>query len=235
MSKVNEKSKFIAYLRETPLVSFACKKVGISRATFYRWNNGDKEFRDQIQKVLRQGRDNINDLAEATLIKMIKSENFNATRFWLQNNNKRYVPIRTTYVEPQHDHRELKPGERCTYCGTSKPNSTSSAGTSGGFYERDIEDKQKQYAVEAKKRRKMSGREKKALMQKVQIRKEEAEQYDRLAEIFPEEKHWKSWAEQIRNGTMEPKKQIGIPVTKPKSKIEKGVEEDNNEDIIDRY
>ncbi len=232
MSKTYEKSKFIEYLRETPLVSFACKKVGLSRATYYRWNNGDKEFRDQVQKVLRQGRDNINDLAEATLIKMIKSENFNATRFWLQNNNTRYVPIRTTYVEPQHDHRELKPGERCAYCGTNKPKSTSSGGTSGGFYERDIEEKQKQYATEAKKRRKMSGQEKKALMQKMLVRKNAIEAYEKLGESFPE---FKIFAKNIKNGTMEPPEEIGVPITKRKSKIEKGRDTQNGEDTIDRY
>jgi hypothetical protein len=233
MSKTYEKSKFIEYLRETPLVSFACKKVGLSRATYYRWVNGDKEFRDQVQKVLRQGRDNINDLAEATLIKMIKSENFNATRFWLQNNNKRYVPIRTTYVEPQHDHRGLKAGETCTHCGSTKPKDTVSSNSGGGgFYERDIEEKQKQYATEAKKRRKMSGQEKKALMQKMLVRKNAIEAYEKLGESFPE---FKIFAKNIKNGTMEPPAEIGVPITKRKSKIEKGREENIDENTLDRY
>lgn len=100
MSKTHEKSKFIEYLRETPLVSFACKKVGLSRATFYRWYKDDKEFKESVQLVLQQGRENINDLAKATLIKMIKGENFNAIRFWLQHNDIVFRPIRTEYIDP---------------------------------------------------------------------------------------------------------------------------------------
>ena len=228
MSKTYEKSKFIEYLRETPLVSFACKKVGISRATFYRWNNGDKEFRDQIQKVLRQGRENVNDLAEATLIKMIKSENFNATRFWLQNNNKRYVPVRTTYVEPQHDHRGLKAGETCTYCGTSKPKYTLSDDVEPtSFYEREIWLNRKKFEAEAKKKRKMTGQEKKAMMWKMVARKQGAETYGRLAESFPE---YKGMAEKVMNGTMEPPYIMGKAGKQPKKP-----ESEKDEETIDRY
>lgn len=103
MSKTNEKSKFIEYLRETPLVSFACKKTGISRATYYRWYKDDKIFKELINAVLIQGRENINELAKATLIKMIKSENFNAIRFWLQHNDPVFRPVRTEYIDPNAD------------------------------------------------------------------------------------------------------------------------------------
>jgi hypothetical protein len=232
MSKTYEKSKFIEYLRETPLVSFACKKVGLSRATYYRWVNGDKEFRDQVQKVLRQGRDNINDLAEATLIKMIKSENFNATRFWLQNNNKRYVPIRTTYVEPQHDHQELKPGERCTYCGTSKPKHHYSSDTEPtSFYEREIWLSQKTFEAEAKKKRKMTGKDRKELMKNISSRKKGAEIYEQMAKSFPSQREeYLQMAEEVRNGTRP------IPYIQGKAgKQPKKLEGEINEETTDRY
>lgn len=210
MSKIYEKSKFIEYLRETPLVSFACKKVGIARATYYRWFKDDREFREQIQEVLHHGRENVNDLAEATLIKMIKNENFNATRFWLQHNKKRYVPVRTVYVPPpKHDHLELKPGETCIHCGTKKPKETTRHGV--GFYERDIEENQKKFKAEARKKRKMGGKEKKALMKKMIDRKEASEFYERMARIYPEDTQYKTWAEEIRNGTMEPPAPQGRP------------------------
>jgi hypothetical protein len=198
MSKLHEKSKFIEYLRETPLVNLACKKVGISRATYYRWFKDDREFREDIQKVIRQGRANINDLAEATLIKMIKRENFHAIRFWLQHNNSRYVPVRTTYIEPpKHDHISLKPGEKCTYCGTTSPKLKGNRG--GGFYEREIEEKQEQFAQEAKKRRKLSGHEKKKLMKELELKKKGIEIAGHLESIFPD---FKGEAERIRNGTI---------------------------------
>ena len=195
MSRLHEKSKFIEYLRETPLVNLACKKVGISRATYYRWYKDDREFREDIQKVIRQGRANINDLAEATLIKMIKGENFHAIRFWLQHNNSRYVPVRTTYIEPpKHDHVSLKPGETCSYCGTTTPKPM---GSSGGFYEREIEKNKIQFAKDAKKRKKLSGLEKRRLMKEMKNKQEGIRIAEQLEKIFPD---MKGGAEAIRSG-----------------------------------
>ncbi len=190
--------------------------------------SGDKDFRDQIQKVLRQGRDNINDLAEATLIKMIKGENFNATRFWLQNNNKRYVPVRTTYVEPRHDHRELKAGETCTYCGTSKhKNEISSDEEPRSFYEREIWLSQKKFESEAKKKRKLTGKEKKELMLKMVSRKEGAEFYRKMAQSFPE---YEGMAEEVLNGTREPPQPHAKAGKQPKKP-----ESEKEDETIDRY
>jgi len=201
MSKIYEKSKFVEYLRETPLVSFACKKTGIARATYYRWYKDDREFREHIQKVLRQGRANINDLAEATLIKMIKGENFNATRFWLQHNNSRYVPVRTTYVEPiTHSHVSLKPGETCTYCGTKKKELVS-YGT--GFYEREIEENQKKFALEARKRRKLSALEKQQLQRKAENKQRGIEALTEFVKLFPDDIFAKQQLEDIKSGKEE--------------------------------
>jgi hypothetical protein len=117
MSRLHEKSKLIQVLSETPLVSLACKKIGVSRATFYRWYKDDKGFRDSVIQILDIGRKNINDLAEQSLIKELAKGNMNAIRFWLQHNDRRYVPVRTTYIEPVVHHHELKPGETCYVCG----------------------------------------------------------------------------------------------------------------------
>lgn len=232
MSKIYEKSKFVEYLRETPLVSFACKKIGISRATYYRWYKDDRGFRESIQKVLQQGRANINDLAEATLIKMIKSENFNATRFWLQHNNKRYVPIRTTYVEPlEHSHIQLKPGETCTYCGTNKP----PKGRSGaGFYESNFEEGTTEVKLEekkTKKRKKLSGEEKRNFIREAKLKEEGIEVYERLARVFPE---YEGGAEKIRNGTMKyypVQNKAGVRIDKKKKKERES--DDSIDDVIE--
>jgi Helix-turn-helix of insertion element transposase len=227
MSKLHEKSKFIEYLRETPLVNLACKKVGISRATYYRWYKDDRQFREDIQKVIRQGRANINDLAEATLIKMIKGENFHAIRFWLQHNNSRYVPVRTTYIEPpKHDHVNLKPGETCTYCGTTTPKPL---GKSGGFYEREIEENQITFAKEAKKKRKLSGAEKRKAMQELKLKQEGIELYERLEKIFPDHK---GYAEKIRDGTVKYERHnMPISTREDKLRAKKGkLFEDKDED-----
>ena len=208
MSKIYEQNKFIEYLRETPLVSFACKKTGIARATYYRWHKDNKYFRDQVELVLHQGRKNINDLAEATLIKMIKGENFNATRFWLQHNSKRYVPVRTIYVPPpKHDHFDLKPGETCIYCG-SKNNKVPPSFGGGGIYEREDEENKKLPEAEMKKKKKMSGKEKKEKINEIIKRREVAESFERFGEFDP---HSKALAKGIRDGTAELPPEIGRP------------------------
>ncbi len=232
MSKLHEKSKFTEYLRETPLVNLACKKIGISRATYYRWYKDDREFRESVQKVIRQGRANINDLAEATLIKMIKTENFHAIRFWLQHNNSRYVPVRTTYIEPpKHDHVNLKPGETCTYCGTTTPKPL---GKSGGYYEREIEENKIKFAKEAKKRKKMSGLEKRKLMTELKLKQEGIEMSERLEKIFPD---FKGEAERIRSGEIKYQRHgIAISSKEDKLKSKKGklfVDEENDEEIVE--
>lgn len=238
MSKLHEKSKFIEYLRETPLVNLACKKVGISRATYYRWFKDDREFREDIQKVIRQGRANINDLAEATLIKMIKGENFHAIRFWLQHNNSRYVPVRTTYIEPpDHSHAKLRPGETCSYCGTKTPKPM---GSSGGFYEREIEENKIKFGKEAKKRKKMSAREKSEMMIKHKNKIKGIELLEGLVKSFPNDTSFKSELEAIKNGTREFRGVQGKAVSTriDKERAKKGIlneEKDNDgvEDIID--
>ncbi len=232
MSKLHEISKFTEYLRETPLVNLACKKIGISRATYYRWYKDDREFRESVQKVIRQGRANINDLAEATLIKMIKTENFHAIRFWLQHNNSRYVPVRTTYIEPpKHDHVNLKPGETCTYCGTTTPKPL---GKSGGYYEREIEENKIKFAKEAKKRKKMSGLEKRKLMTELKLKQEGIEMSERLEKIFPD---FKGEAERIRSGEIKYQRHgIAISSKEDKLKSKKGklfVDEENDEEIVE--
>lgn len=117
MSRIHDKSKLIQTLSETPLVSLACKKSGLSRATYYRWYKDDKNFRDLADRILDVGRKNINDLAEQSLIKEIAKGNMVAVRFWLQHNDQRYVPIRTTYVPPTNHFHRLNVGEVCSTCG----------------------------------------------------------------------------------------------------------------------
>lgn len=117
MSRVHDKSKLLQVLSETPLVSLACKKSGLSRATFYRWMKDDKSFRDGVNDILEIGRKNINDLAESSLIKEIQKGNMNAIRLWLQHNDPRYIPKRTMYVDPPSHFHRLNIGEVCNVCG----------------------------------------------------------------------------------------------------------------------
>lgn len=85
-----QKKLFIKYFQEIPIIVFVCKKVGISRSTFYRWCREDKEFYRRTQAALIQGMASVNDLAESTLITLIKKGNITAIIYWLKHNHPRF-------------------------------------------------------------------------------------------------------------------------------------------------
>jgi hypothetical protein len=92
MRTSDDKKRIVEILSENPWIYIACKKVGISRATFYRWKKEDKTFASQTNEALAHGRENIKDVCEAQLMKKVKAENLDAIKFALQHNNKRYEP-----------------------------------------------------------------------------------------------------------------------------------------------
>jgi cytidylate kinase len=72
-------------------VEVACKKGGISRATFYRWCNDDEEFKTEVDNAKVDGVENINDMSEAQLITLIKEKKYQAIALWLKNNHHRFM------------------------------------------------------------------------------------------------------------------------------------------------
>lgn len=121
MARFSDRSKLLEILAETPIVSFACKKVGIDRRTYYRWRDSNKKFRDDTDKILSIGRMATNDKAEAVIMKLISQDNLKAAEFWLRFNHPSYRPVRTTYVDPIAHKHSLEPGEICNACGYVEP------------------------------------------------------------------------------------------------------------------
>jgi ACT domain-containing protein len=70
-----DKQKLLDNLKQVPIVSVACQKTGISRASYYRWKSKDKNFSKEADKALSEGKQLINDLAESQLINAIKDQN----------------------------------------------------------------------------------------------------------------------------------------------------------------
>lgn len=89
--KRRKKSRFIKDLKNVPIISSVCEKLGISRNTVYRWKDEDPVFAKQMQQALNTGCDSINDLAESKIINLIQQNDFRAIRFWLMSNKKKYV------------------------------------------------------------------------------------------------------------------------------------------------
>lgn len=84
------KAALIEQLRKTPIVQIACQKVGVGRATYYRWYKQDDEFAELAEESLHIGSSLINDMAESQLLNGIKDQNMTAIIFWLKHHHKAY-------------------------------------------------------------------------------------------------------------------------------------------------
>ena len=85
------KAKFVELLQEYPVIAAICKKIDVSRATYYRWRDEDISFRNMSDEAFAQGRDSINDLAESIVINGIKDSDYKWVRYWLDHNHANYV------------------------------------------------------------------------------------------------------------------------------------------------
>ena len=92
------KGRMLRALEETPFVEQACRKVGISRATFYRWCEQDRKFYYRSEAARIKGREKLNDYAESKLLENIKIGHQGAIQFWLINNSKVYQMSRATNI-----------------------------------------------------------------------------------------------------------------------------------------
>ncbi len=106
----DEKSKLIQILEETPLVNYACKKIGMGRTTFYRWMKSNLQFKKDVEHALQNGRFQWSEIAESALMKNVKNGKMDAVKFYLTHNDKRYIPKRAVFMK-----EEIDPEERARY------------------------------------------------------------------------------------------------------------------------
>lgn len=100
--KTASKRILIEQIKKTPVIQVACEKVGVSRATFYRWKKSDPKFADKADIALNEGSQMINDMAESQLISAIKEGNLTGIIFWLKNHHKQYSPkLEVTTKNPE--------------------------------------------------------------------------------------------------------------------------------------
>lgn len=77
------------------VVTTACKVVGISRETHYRWLKEDDEYKEKVESLV----DVALDFAESQLHKQIRDGNSTATIFFLKTKGKN-----RGYIERQEIH-----------------------------------------------------------------------------------------------------------------------------------
>ncbi|MDP3729881.1 MAG: phBC6A51 family helix-turn-helix protein [bacterium] len=86
----NDKQAIIEALKEMPIARVACKRAGISRATYYRWRNEDKNFLQQCYEAISIGIEAINEMSDSQLISLIGEKSLQAIKWWQQHNHERY-------------------------------------------------------------------------------------------------------------------------------------------------
>ena len=98
-----DKLSVIEQLKKIPIVQIACERVGISRATYYRWRDEDKEFRKDADSAISEGVAVITDMSEAQHITLIRDKHWPAINAWLKIHhpayNKKEIPKENPPVE----------------------------------------------------------------------------------------------------------------------------------------
>ena len=84
------KSALLEQLKRTPTMETSCQKVGVGRATVYRWMKDSKRFSGEVEEALREGRQFMSDVAENQLFSLIGEKKYEAIRLYLQTHNPRY-------------------------------------------------------------------------------------------------------------------------------------------------
>jgi len=88
--KAREQAALFEQLRKVPIVSIACEKAGVGRATYYRWKKEDTEFSKAADEALAEGTYLVNDMAESQLLAAIRDNNLGAVMYWLKHRNPNY-------------------------------------------------------------------------------------------------------------------------------------------------
>jgi len=84
------KEKFLNQLKQSPTIETTCQKIGVSRATVYRWIANSRKFEKQVDDALKQGREFMSDVAENQLFSLIANREMSAIRLYLSTHNPRY-------------------------------------------------------------------------------------------------------------------------------------------------
>lgn len=85
-----QKEVLVEELRKRPIVQSACQKVGIGRASYYRWRKDDPAFAQAVDEALETGIGLVNDAAETQLMAAIREGNMGAVIFWLKHHHASY-------------------------------------------------------------------------------------------------------------------------------------------------
>ena len=109
MKTDKNKELLIEQLKKTPIVQVSCEKIGIGRATFYRWKQEDPDFATRADEALAEGSSLVNDVAESQLMSAIRDKNLTAIIFWLRNHHPNYANKLEVTARLKADNEVLTP------------------------------------------------------------------------------------------------------------------------------
>lgn len=98
-TEVSKKAMIEALEKSLGIVTSACKSVGISRWTHYRWMQEDEEYKRSCEDI----KDISLDFAESQLFQQIKDNNTTATIFYLKTQGKHRGYIERQEVQTTGD------------------------------------------------------------------------------------------------------------------------------------
>jgi len=105
------KNKLIQELEKSGNVYLSCLKTGINKATYYRWLKEDSAFSKKAYQAIRFGRENNCDVAEHSIMLLVKEKNLKASEYILSHNSPRYKPAMSSsrvYLEHKRSSAEPK-------------------------------------------------------------------------------------------------------------------------------
>lgn len=111
MKKDVTKKCLLEQLRKTPVVQIACEKIGVGRASYYRWKQDDTQFAQAADVALQEGLQLMNDMAESQLLSAIKDKNITAIIFWLKHHHASYTTRLEISGQLTHLNEELTPAQ----------------------------------------------------------------------------------------------------------------------------
>lgn len=96
-NELQKKAMIEALEKTLGIVTSACKQVGISRMTHYRWIEEDEEYRRNVEDISEVAI----DFVESQLFKQIRNDNPTSTIFYLKTKGKQRGYVERT--ELVHD------------------------------------------------------------------------------------------------------------------------------------
>jgi len=90
MKKERTKDLLLEQVCKIPIIQVACEKIGVARATVYRWKTEDEPFRTKLEQALAEGEALINDMGESQLLSLMKEKSWPAISFWLRHRNPKF-------------------------------------------------------------------------------------------------------------------------------------------------